>query len=137
MFMRSQLMLGAALLRSELAARCCEGVSAVLNASCRPALRSDGRQVLQMAMHQNKQGHFLGTFACRLQGMCQGSSTHSLQHVAHPSNTALFNIPGFPRGRMKSWSARGRTMSTLTPENAVYGILAVCAEHFVPPLVHV
>lgn len=136
MFQRSQSKLGPAILRSlksDAVASCWEGLSTGMNAASRMAVRCDAGHVAPRLVQHSRQGNSFSTFASRLhleqQSLGRSRSQYSPHNAAHPSNT-LFHVPGPQRSGRVTWSGRGRSMSTIAPENVVYGIMAVNAAVF-------
>lgn len=134
MFQRSQSKIGTALLRSltsETATSCWEGLGSGMSAASRMALHCDARHAGPRVLQDSRQS--FSTFASRLHLQQQSSrhswSQHSLPNVAHPSHT-LFHTPGPQASGKMTWSGRGRSMSTMSPDNVVYGIMAVNAAVF-------
>lgn len=134
MFKRSQSKLGAAALRAltaDTSAACWDGLSTGLTAASRMALQDSTGHVGPRVLQNTRQS--FSTFASRLH-LQQYSSRHSgsqcgLPSVAHPSHT-LFHAPG-PQGSGRvTWSGRGRSMLTMSPDNVVYGIMAANAAVF-------
>lgn len=131
MFMRSRSQLGAAILRSlssETATTSWEGLSFGMNAAASMAMRCDAGHAAPRVLQHCKQNHAFSTFASRLHLQQQ-----SLRQTWHQHNVAhnLFHVSGPQSSSRLTWSKGGRTISTLTPDNVVLGIMAVNGAVFI------
>lgn len=96
-------------------------------------LRYDAVQTGPQLFQHSKQGHSFSTFASRaFQQPTRGKvqAPQSLHSALEPCNT-LFHVPGPQSSGRVVWSGRGRTMSSMSPENVVYGIMALNGAVFI------
>lgn len=96
-------------------------------------LRYDAVQTGPQLFQHSKQGHSFSTFASRafqqrIRGKVQ--APQSLHSALEPCNT-LFHAPGPQSSGRIVWSGRQRTMSSMSPENVVYGIMALNGAVFI------